>query len=66
MIGAMSDNVDNLAGIDALPPFWLFPWFFVLPGVLAGLLGVSAMRRQARPPADVVRREPVEERGGVA
>ena len=38
MIGAMSDNVDNFAGIDALPPFWLFPWFFVVPGFLVALL----------------------------
>jgi hypothetical protein len=38
MIGAMSDNVDNFEAVDALPPFPLFPWFFVLPGVLvAGL-----------------------------
>jgi len=38
MIGAMSDNLDNFAAVDALPPFPLFPWFFVLPGViLAGL-----------------------------
>lgn len=38
MIGAMSDNVDNFAAIDALPPFWLFPWFFVMPGVLVAAL----------------------------
>ena len=34
MIGAMADNLDNFAGVDALPPFWLFPWFFVVPGLL--------------------------------
>jgi len=38
MIGAMSDNVDNYQAIAALPPFPLFPYFFVLPGVIvAGL-----------------------------
>ena len=34
MIGTMSDNVDNYADVDALPPFPLFPWFFVIPGAL--------------------------------
>jgi hypothetical protein len=34
MIGAMSDNVSNYEAVKALPPFPLFPWFFVLPGVL--------------------------------
>ena len=49
MIGAMSDNVDNFAGIDALPPFWLFPWFFVVPGVLVTVLAfVSRERRPDR------------------
>jgi hypothetical protein len=41
MIGTMSDNVDNFAGIDALPPFWLFPWFFVVPGLLVVLLALA-------------------------
>jgi hypothetical protein len=34
MIGAMSDNVVNYEAVAALPPFALFPWFFVLPGLL--------------------------------
>ncbi|MBW3663078.1 MAG: hypothetical protein KY469_08265 [Actinobacteria bacterium] len=38
MIGAMADNVEEFAGIDALPPFPLFPWFFVVPGVLVAAL----------------------------
>ena len=41
MIGAMSDNLDNFAGVAALPPFWLFPWFFVLPGPLVGGLALA-------------------------
>jgi len=42
MIGTMADNVDAFAGIAALPPFWAFPWFFVIPGVLVlGLVAVN-------------------------
>ena len=42
MIGTMADNVDAFAGIAALPPFWAFPWFFVIPGVLVlGLVAVT-------------------------
>lgn len=46
MIGTMSDNVGRFAGVAALPPFWLFPWFFVLPGLL--VLGL--LRLAHRPP----------------
>jgi hypothetical protein len=56
MVGGMSDNLDNYAAVRALPPFWLFPWFFVLPGVLVAALAVAAMRRPA--PA-AVRKAPV-------
>ena len=46
MVATMSDNVDNYEAVDALPSFDLFPWFFVIPGVLvAGLAGL-ALRRQ--------------------
>lgn len=38
MVGTMADNVDNFGGIAALPPFSLFPWFFVIPGVAVGVL----------------------------
>ena len=34
MIGAMSDNVANYQAVAALPPFALFPWFFVAPGLI--------------------------------
>ncbi|HVF18805.1 MAG TPA: hypothetical protein VNA14_00995 [Mycobacteriales bacterium] len=44
MIGAMSDNLDNYAAVDALPPFWLFPWFFVIPGALVALSSIAARR----------------------
>ncbi|MDX6645623.1 MAG: hypothetical protein QOK40_1350 [Miltoncostaeaceae bacterium] len=46
MIGAMSDNVDNYAAVAALPSFALFPWFFVLPGLLTvGLVAAARPRR---------------------
>jgi hypothetical protein len=46
MIGAMSDNVANYQAIASLPPFPLFPWFFVLPGALvAGLAIVGGFSR---------------------
>jgi len=46
MIGTMQGNVDNYAAVDALPPFGLFPWFFVVPGVLVAALGIAAGRPQ--------------------
>lgn len=46
MMGAMSDNVANFQGIAALPPFPLFPWFFVLPGVLIAGLALAAGRKR--------------------
>jgi hypothetical protein len=49
MIGAMSDNVVNYQAIAALPPFPLFPYFFVLPGIFIGgaaiLAGPTRRRR---------------------
>lgn len=42
MIGAMADNLDNFAAVDELPPFSLFPWFFVIPGVLVLALALAA------------------------
>lgn len=60
MIGAMADNVDNFAAVDALPPFDLFPWFFVIPGVLlAGL----ALAGRVRAPTPAVQPALTPERG---
>ena len=48
MIATMSDNVDNFQAVDAMPPFPLFPWFFVIPGLLvAGLAGLALRRSGA-------------------
>ena len=44
MIGAMSDSVSRFQAISALPPFPLFPWFFVIPGVLVVALSVLSLR----------------------
>lgn len=49
MVGVMADHLDSFAGVDALPPFDLFPWFFVAPGLLvAGLAAAAARPRQDR------------------
>jgi hypothetical protein len=47
MIGAMNDNLDNFAAVDALPRFSLFPWFFVGPGLVVAVLAFLA--RQSEP-----------------
>lgn len=44
MIGAMSDNVDNYDAIRSMPPFSLFGWAFLVPGVLVLALGAAAWR----------------------
>jgi hypothetical protein len=48
LIGAMSNNVVNYDAVAALPPFALFPWFFVLPGLLVAGLGLAAVPRRSR------------------
>jgi hypothetical protein len=48
MIGAMSDNVANYQAIASLPPFPLFPWFFVAPGLIIIGLAVSVGSRASR------------------
>lgn len=45
MIGTMADNLDNFAAVDALPPFWAFPWFFVVPGVAIAAFAAPGARR---------------------
>ncbi len=48
-LGVMSDNLDNFAAVKALPPFALFPFFFILPGLLVAGLSLAALRRGGRP-----------------
>jgi hypothetical protein len=52
MIGAMSDNLENYAAVDALPPFSLFPWFFVIPGALIAGAAYAARPRRTAPAPD--------------
>ena len=44
MVATMSYNVDNYEAVDALPSFDLFPWFFVIPGVLVASFAIVALR----------------------
>jgi hypothetical protein len=34
LVDTMQANVGNYASVDALPPMGLFPWFFLVPGIL--------------------------------
>jgi len=43
MVGVMADNLDNYAAVDALPPFALFPWFFLIPGVLVAVTAAGVL-----------------------
>ncbi len=60
MIGAMADNLTAFEGIDALPPFSLFPWFFVLPGVL--VIGLAVFARSTTDLATIKMEPPPRER----
>jgi uncharacterized protein DUF4395 len=61
MIGAMSDNVVNYQAVASLPSFSLFPWFFVLPGLLTIGLALAAAARGRR---DDLLAPPVRQLGG--
>jgi hypothetical protein len=63
MIATMSDNVDNYQAVDALPSFNLFPWFFLIPGVLVAALAGLALHnppKQTTVTGSVSRRDPRE------
>jgi hypothetical protein len=59
MIGAMSDNVANYQAIASLPPFPLFPWFFVAPGLIVAGLAISVGSRAGRGPGTSASLRPV-------
>jgi hypothetical protein len=40
LLDRMERNLDNFVAVEALPPFPMFPWFFVLPGLI--IAGVAA------------------------
>jgi multisubunit Na+/H+ antiporter MnhB subunit len=44
-LGAMNDNLGEYAAVKALPPFSLFPFFFILPGLMVAGFGLAALRR---------------------
>ena len=46
MVGVMVRDVDAFNGVAGLPPFWLFPFFFVIPGVILIGIGVVLLRRE--------------------
>lgn len=49
MLAAMNDNLTRYNGLIALPPFGLFPYFFVAPGILLLLLAAAAGRSTPSP-----------------
>jgi hypothetical protein len=51
MSGILRDvraNLDNYKAVDNLPPFWMFPFFFIMPGLIIALLARAALRRMRR------------------
>jgi hypothetical protein len=47
MIGAMSDSEPRYQAIAALPSFKLFPWFFVIPGLLVAGIAVFNKKEES-------------------
>jgi hypothetical protein len=45
MIAAMSNNIANYQAISSLPSFRLFPWFFLLPGLIVIAIALVGARR---------------------
>lgn len=43
LLDRMDANMDNYGAVAALPPFPMFPWFFVLPGVMVAALAGSIL-----------------------
>ncbi|MDP2293665.1 MAG: hypothetical protein Q8M22_20995 [Actinomycetota bacterium] len=43
LLDRMDANMGNYRAVAALPPFPLFPWFFVLPGVMVAALAGSIL-----------------------
>ena len=52
MIAAMSNNINDYQAIASLPSFRLFPWFFLLPGVLVIVIALLGDRRRGRGAAE--------------
>lgn len=48
LLDRMDRNLDNFEAVEALPPFSMFPWFFVAPGVLIAGVAASILVSQRR------------------
>jgi hypothetical protein len=50
LMSLIKDNAGNYRAVAALPSFRIFPWFFVIPGVLLALLAIAGLLApRARP-----------------
>ncbi len=49
LVQTMQANTTNYASIDALPRMGLFPWFFVIPGILIILAALYLLVGDVRP-----------------
>ena len=49
LIDRMEANLDNYAAVAALPPFPMFPWFFVIPGALIAVAAGVALYQRRTP-----------------
>ena len=49
LIDRMEANLDNYAAVAALPPFPMFPWFFVIPGALITVAAGVALYQRRTP-----------------
>lgn len=46
MVSVMVRDVDDFNGVAGLPPFWLFPFFFTIPGLILVAAGIVLLRRE--------------------
>ena len=49
LVTTMQGNVDSYASVDALPRMGLFPWFFIIPGILIVLASSFMLVENWRP-----------------
>jgi hypothetical protein len=49
LVTTMNANVDNYAAVDSMPAMSLFPWFFIVPGLLIVLMDLYLLVGDYRP-----------------
>ena len=49
LVDTMQANVGNYASVDAMPPMGLFPWFFLIPGLIIVLASAYLLVGETRP-----------------